>query len=112
MILNCELGLKYSHSKCKQKLGMSVGQEVPLHPLSKLVTDTFHFEGVSYLLIVDYTSRFPVVHKLTSMTKQHVSNQCKLIFSEYGSSETLISDNGWSEAFTTFYWEYTNTMCT
>ena len=72
---------------------MSLGQEVPLPPLSKLVADIFHFEGASYLLIVDYTSRFPVVHKLISMTRQHVSNQCKLIFCEFGSPETLISDN-------------------
>ena len=28
------------------------------------------------------------------MTKQHVATQCKLIFSEYGWPETLISDNG------------------
>ena len=28
------------------------------------------------------------------MTGQHIANQCKLIFSEYGWSETLISDNG------------------
>ena len=43
---------------------MSLGQEVPLHPWSKLVTDIFHFEGASYLLIVVYTSHFPVVCKL------------------------------------------------
>ena len=41
-------------------------------PLTKLVTDQFHFEGASYLLIVDYTSRFLVVCKLPSMTGQHV----------------------------------------
>ena len=28
------------------------------------------------------------------MTGQHMANQCKLIFSEYGWPETLISDNG------------------
>ena len=28
------------------------------------------------------------------MTGQHVANQCKLIFSEYGWPETLISDEG------------------
>ena len=72
---------------------MSLGQEIQLHPWSKLVTDIFHFEGASYLLIVDYTSRFPVVCKLSSMTGQHVATQCKLIFSEYGWPETLISDN-------------------
>ena len=60
---------------------MSLGQEIPLHPWSKLVTDIFHFKGASYLLIVDYASRFPVVHRLSSMTGQHVANQCELIFS-------------------------------
>ena len=73
---------------------MSLGQEIPLHHWTKLATDLFHFEGASYLLIVDYTSRFPMVHKLFSMTGQHVANQCKLVFSEYDWSETLISDNG------------------
>ena len=94
LILNCELCLKYSQSKGKPKPTMSLGQEIPLHPWSKLVTDLFHFEGASYLLIVDYTSQFPFLCKLSSMTRQHVANQYKLIFSEYGWPETLISDNG------------------
>ena len=68
LVLNCELCLKYSHSKCKQEPSLSLGQEVPLYPWTKLATDIFHFEGASYLLVVDYTSRFPVVSKLTSMT--------------------------------------------
>ena len=92
-MLNCELCLKYSHSKCKQKLSTSFGQEIPVHPWTKLATEIFHFEGPSYLLIVDYTSRFPVVCKLSSITGTHVANQCKLVFSEYGWPETLISDN-------------------
>ena len=54
-ILNCELSLKYSHSKCKQKPSTSLGQEIPVQPWSKLATDIFHFEGTSYLLMVDYT---------------------------------------------------------
>ena len=94
LVLNCELCLKYSQSKCKQKPTMSLGQEIPLHPWTKLATDLFHFEGASYLLIVDYTSRFLVVCKLSSMTGQHVANHCKQVFSEYGWPETLISDNG------------------
>ena len=94
LILNCELCLKYSESKCKQKPTMSLGQQIPLHPWTKLATNLFHFEGASYLLSVDYTSRFLVVCKLSSMTGQHVANQCKQVFSEYGWPETLISDNG------------------
>ena len=80
-VLSCELCLKYSHSKCKQEPSLSLGQEVPLYSWTKLVADIFHFEGTSYLFVVDYTSRFLVVHKLKSMTGQHITNQCKLIFS-------------------------------
>ena len=93
-LLNCELCLKYSLSKCKQKPTMSLGQEIPLHPWTKLATYLFHFEGASHLLIVDYTSRFLVVHKVSSMSGHHLANWCKQIFSEYGWPETLISDNG------------------
>ena len=73
---------------------MSLGQQIPLHPWTKLATDLFYFEGASYLLIVDYTSRFLVVHKPSSMIGQHVANHCKQAFSEYHWPETLISENG------------------
>ena len=82
-ILNHEFCLKESQSKCKQKPILSLGPEIPLNPWTKLATDLFHLKGASYLLIVDYTSRFQVVHKLYSMTGHHVANQCKLIFYEY-----------------------------
>ena len=72
---------------------MSLGQEIPIHPWTKLATDIFHFEGESYLLPVDYTSHFLVICKLNSMTAQHVINHFKLIFLEYGWSDTLVSDN-------------------
>ena len=94
LVLNCDLCLKYSHSKQKQKPSTSFGQEIPVHPWTKLATDIFHFGGASYLLIVHYNSRFLVVCKLSSMTGVHVANQCKLVFSEYGWLDTLISDNG------------------
>ena len=58
------------------------------------MTDIFHFENDSYLLIIGYTSRFPVVCKLTSTTVQQVASQMKLISSEYGWPETIVSDNG------------------
>ena len=109
LVLNCELCLKYLHSKCKQEPSLSLGQDVPLYPWTMLATDIFHFEGASFLLVVDYTRRFLVVHKLTSMTGQCIANQCKLIISEYGWPETLISDNGpcyTAEVFTKLMGEY------
>ena len=109
LVLNCQLCLKYSTAKCKLEPSLALGQEVPLYPWTKLATDIFHFEGASYLLIVDYTSHYPVVHKLTSMTGQHIASQFKLICSEYGWPETIVSDNGpcyTSEIFTNLMIEY------
>ena len=50
LVLNCELCLKYSHSKCMQKPSTSLGQETPVHPWTKLATDIFYLEAVSYLI--------------------------------------------------------------
>ena len=93
LVLNCELCLKYSKAKSKQAPSMSLGQEVLIHPWTKVATDKFQFENDSYLVIVNYTSRFPIVHKLTSTMAQQVASQMKLIFSEYGWPETIVSDN-------------------
>ena len=72
---------------------MSLGQEIPIYPWTKVVTDIFHFERDSYLCIGDYMSRFPVVCKLTSTTVQQVVSQMKLMFSEYSQPENIVSHN-------------------
>ena len=43
LVLNCELYLKYPYSKHKQKPSTSLGQEIPVHPWTKLATDIFPF---------------------------------------------------------------------
>ena len=73
---------------------MSLRQEIPIYLWTNVATGIFYFNGDSYLLIVGYTSRLPVVRKLTSTTAQHVTSQMTLIFSEYVWLETKISDNG------------------
>ena len=88
---------------------MSLGQEIPAFPWTKFATDIFPFEGDSYLLLVDYTSRYPIICKLISMTAQHVIGHLKVIFSEYGWQDTIVSDNGpcyTAEAFTNTMQEY------
>ena len=88
---------------------MSLGQEVTIHPWTQIATDIFYFENDSYLLLVDYTSRFPIVCKLTSTMAQQVASRMKLIFSEYGWPETIILDNGpcyLAESFTKLMTDY------
>ena len=44
-------------------------------------------------MLVDYTSFFPIVQKLKSMTAQHIADHIKQIFTEYGWPDTIVSDN-------------------
>ena len=109
LVLNCQLCLIYSQSKCKLTPNMSLGQEIPAFPWTKLAINIFHFEGDSYLLLVNYTSRYPIICKLTSMTAQHVIGHLKVIFSEYSWPDAIVSDNGpcyTAEAFTKTMQEY------
>ena len=109
LILNCQLCLKYSKSKNKSTPHTALGHEVPAVPWSKVATDIFHYESQPYLLIVDYTSRFPIVRRLKSMSAQSVKEHFKSIFSEYGWPDTLVSDNGpcyTAEMFTNLMKEY------
>ena len=109
LILNCQLCLKYSKSKNKSTPHTALGHEVPATPWSKVATDIFHYKSQPYLLVVDYTSRFPIVRKLKSMSVQHVAEQFKSIFSEYGWPDMVVSDNGpcyTAELFTNLMSEY------
>ena len=58
------------------------------------MTDIFPFEGHHIYLWLIIPVGFQMYASFTSMTGQHIATQCKLIFSEYGWPETLISDNG------------------
>ena len=71
--------------------------------------------GVTYLLVVDYFSRYPEVIQLESLTSQSVIAALKSIFSRYGIPETLVSDNGpqySSQEFAEFGSQYGFTHCT
>ena len=43
---------------------------------------------------MDFTSRFPIVHKLKSMKAKHVGSHFSEVFGEYGWPDTLLTDNG------------------
>ena len=49
---------------------------------------------MSYLLIVDFTSKFPIVRKLKSMKAKHVGSHFSEGFGEHGWPDTLVTDNG------------------
>ena len=96
LVTNCAICLKYSASNRKDstKIGPPLGQEIPTEPWKKLATDLFTYDRANYLLVVDYTTKFPVVRKLTDLTACVVTEHMKAIFSEFGTPHSIVSDNG------------------
>ena len=69
-----------------------------------------NLNGVNYLVIVVYFSRYPEIFKLTSTTSPSIVGHLKSVFSRLGVPEVIISNNGpqfASQAFTDFAKEYT-----
>ena len=63
-------------------------------PWQRVGSDLFQLHRHTYLLVVDYYSRYPEVIKLTSTTSQSIITSLSSIFARHGIPEELISDNG------------------
>ena len=82
---------------------------LPSLPWKKVGTDLFEWNKATYLLIVDYYSRWIEIAKLTGLNAISVIAHTKSIFARHGIPETVISDNGpqfSSEAYAQFAREY------
>ena len=88
---------------------------LPNYPWQKVVTDLFHLNGATYLLTVDYFSRYPEVQRLSTLSSQAVIEALKACFSRYGIPEVVVSDNGpqySSQEFASFVKDYNITHVT
>ena len=54
----------------------------------------YEFKGASYILVVDYFSRFIETQKLSSTTSSSIIAALKSIFVRHGIPDTLVTDNG------------------
>ncbi|KAL6482216.1 hypothetical protein MHYP_G00102960 [Metynnis hypsauchen] len=84
-------------------------------PRQRVGTDLFFWEKKTYLLLVDYFSRYIEVAHLSVATARTVIAALKDVFSRHGIPETVISDNGPQyscELFRDFAEEYGFTHCT
>jgi transposase InsO family protein len=68
--------------------------ELPQYPWQKVGVDLFQLKGSNYLLVVDYYSRYPEVHKLNSTTADATTHTPKSTLPRPGIPETVTSDNG------------------
>ena len=67
---------------------------LPERPWQRLGSDLFQFQGKTYLIVVDYYSRWVEIKKLSDQTSESVIIALKELFSQQGIPETIMSDNG------------------
>ena len=66
----------------------------PNWTLEKACYRLLTYDSANFLLVVDYTTKFPVVCKLTDLTAHVVTEHMKAIFSKFGTPHSIVSDNG------------------
>ena len=84
-------------------------QGLPDRPWANIGSDLLQFNGVHYLLSVDYYSEWIEIAKLSNLNSNNVICQLKSQFAKYGIPDELISDNGpqyFSLAFKEFSSKY------
>ena len=87
--------------KCPERVKLTPNPKEPLlttplpkHLWERVAADLFQLNGSTYLLVVDYFSRYPEVIKLNTITSKTVISSLKSIFSRHGIPSILMSDNG------------------
>ena len=86
-----------------------IPSELPELPFQRVGTDLFEWEKRTYLLVVDYYSRYIKIALLNRTTAVDVITHMKSIFTRHGIPERVMSDNGPQyacEAFEEFAREY------
>ena len=88
---SCKTCIKHSKSQRCEPLQSHPTPELPGHPVA---TDLFEIKNSKYLLLVDYYSRFPILHKLGSATFRVLVQEMKAVFAELGVPDVIVSDGG------------------
>ena len=71
-----------------------IPSQLPDRPWQKVRTDLFELKGQSYLLVIDYFSRYVEIAKLCGTTSPNVTVHLKSMFARHGIPELVVSDNG------------------
>ena len=88
---SCKTCIKRSKSQRYEPLQSHPTPELPWHMVA---TDLFEVKNSKYLLLVDFYSRFPVLHKLSSTTSKVLVQEMKTVFTELGVPNIIVSDRG------------------
>ncbi|XP_050548981.1 uncharacterized protein K02A2.6-like [Daktulosphaira vitifoliae] len=92
IVESCEICMKYHKGNKREPM---ISHPIPDLPWQKLGVDFFHYNNKTYLLVVDYFSKYVEVTLLVNGSyAKVVISQLKTIFARFGIPLELISDNG------------------
>ena len=91
LVKTCDLCQEHS---CRNNKDPSIPHDIPTKAWTTLQMDLFTLDGYSFLLVVDVTSRFPVVIILKNEMATSVINALKCIYCDFRLPKKIISDNG------------------
>ena len=91
LVKTCDLCQEHS---CRNNKDPSIPCDIPTKAWTNIQKDLFALDSQPFLLVVDVTSRFPVVRILRNETTTSVINALKGIYGDFGLPKRIISDNG------------------
>ncbi|KAL6490042.1 hypothetical protein MHYP_G00003870 [Metynnis hypsauchen] len=90
MVENCGICMRHRVQRCEPLLS----SPVPARPWCKVGMDLFEHEKKSYVLIVDYFSRYIEVAELKTTSSEVTVRAIKEAFARHGIPDEVVSDNG------------------
>lgn len=97
LITKCSVCEKYRPNNVKEPM---LSHEIPLLPFEKIAVDILDFAGNSYLVLVDYLSKWIELIELKSKSADEVISKLKTVFATHGIPKYVVSDNMPFNSFT------------
>lgn len=91
LISGCEVCQRHQRANQKEPL---LDRDLPTRPWEKVAMDFFHHSGTTYLLVVDYYSKFVEVEKMPTTTASALIAVLKDLYARHGIPNEIVSDQG------------------
>lgn len=90
MVETCPTCQQFQPRNQKEPL---ISHDIPELPWFKVAADIFEIRGQSFLLIVDYMSKFPEVMNIKGKTATTVIEKMKAVYARHGIPKELVCDH-------------------
>ncbi|XP_040063418.1 uncharacterized protein K02A2.6-like [Ixodes scapularis] len=91
LISSCEVCQRHQRANQREPL---LDRDLPIRPWEKVAMDFFYHGGTTYLLVVDYYSKFVEVKKMSTTTASALISVLKELYACHGIPSEVVSDQG------------------